>query len=105
MTFMPFNAPLKNKTCLMSGILMSLSLAKAGEADAAMVRTSAPNCFQEVILNMRGRRFLRAELAKRPRAKPVKSRRTRWRSEEHTSELQSPDHLVCRLLLEKKNKR
>src|SRR5258708_26919593 len=25
------------------------------------------------------------------------------RSEEHTSELQSPDHLVCRLLLEKKS--
>src|SRR5258708_23972585 len=31
-------------------------------------------------------------------------RNARWniRSEEHTSELQSPDHLVCRLLLEKK---
>src|SRR5438552_13953420 len=29
----------------------------------------------------------------------------RLRSEEHTSELQSPDHLVCRLLLEKKKKR
>src|SRR5207244_10034274 len=28
----------------------------------------------------------------------------RCRSEEHTSELQSPDHLVCRLLLEKKKK-
>src|SRR5258708_14039783 len=28
--------------------------------------------------------------------------RFRDRSEEHTSELQSPDHLVCRLLLEKK---
>src|SRR4051794_41189292 len=27
----------------------------------------------------------------------------RLRSEEHTSELQSPVHLVCRLLLEKKN--
>src|SRR5947208_6711339 len=27
---------------------------------------------------------------------------TAERSEEHTSELQSPDHLVCRLLLEKK---
>src|SRR5258708_33231208 len=27
------------------------------------------------------------------------------RSEEHTSELQSPDHLVCRLLLEKKNQK
>src|SRR5258708_13750397 len=32
-------------------------------------------------------------------------RRTRARSEEHTSELQSPDHLVCRLLLEKKKKK
>src|SRR5207244_11214233 len=29
-------------------------------------------------------------------------RRREDRSEEHTSELQSPDHLVCRLLLEKK---
>src|SRR5258708_22869695 len=32
-------------------------------------------------------------------------RRGAGRSEEHTSELQSPDHLVCRLLLEKKNTR
>src|SRR5438552_13311216 len=31
--------------------------------------------------------------------------RRRERSEEHTSELQSPDHLVCRLLLEKKKSR
>src|SRR5262245_62656420 len=29
---------------------------------------------------------------------------TEWRSEEHTSELQSLRHLVCRLLLEKKKK-
>src|SRR5690625_6542826 len=28
-----------------------------------------------------------------------------WRSEEHTSELQSRGHLVCRLLLEKKKQR
>src|SRR5258708_17942933 len=27
------------------------------------------------------------------------------RSEEHTSELQSPDHFVCRILLEKKRRR
>src|SRR5438552_10995286 len=33
------------------------------------------------------------------------SGKTWIRSEEHTSELQSPDHLVCRLLLEKKNNR
>src|SRR5258708_21421459 len=31
--------------------------------------------------------------------------RSHGRSEEHTSELQSPDHLVCRLLLEKKKHR
>src|SRR6266478_7991024 len=37
----------------------------------------------------------------RPPASPMP---TRWRSEEHTSELQSQSNLVCRLLLEKKNK-
>src|SRR5690625_6429803 len=31
--------------------------------------------------------------------------RSMWRSEEHTSELQSRGHLVCRLLLEKKKKK
>src|SRR5690625_5825670 len=31
------------------------------------------------------------------------ARRGRWRSEEHTSELQSRGHLVCRPLLDKKN--
>src|SRR5438552_8321145 len=48
--------------------------------------------------------------ARRARAPPAAIRRRaprlppprRPRSEEHTSELQSPDHLVCRLLLEKK---
>src|ERR1022692_1915994 len=33
------------------------------------------------------------------------SRSRNWRSEEHTSELQSPCNLVCRLLLEKKKNR
>src|SRR5947208_6748081 len=35
----------------------------------------------------------------------VRASFTYARSEEHTSELQSPDHLVCRLLLEKKKKK
>src|SRR5258708_14170672 len=35
----------------------------------------------------------------------ARARLRRRRSEEHTSELQSPDHLVCRLLLEKKKKK
>src|SRR2546422_8658708 len=38
------------------------------------------------------------------RRKMSLSRRSRRRSEEHTSELQSRLHLVCRLLLEKKKK-
>src|SRR5438876_4460439 len=49
---------------------------------------------------------------RRPPLRPSQSgpgpdgRAKRWtpRSEEHTSELQSPVHLVCRLLLEKKKK-
>src|SRR5205814_9310893 len=38
-----------------------------------------------------------------PRPWALRSRPARTRSEEHTSELQSLRHLVCRLLLEKKN--
>src|SRR2546426_8326218 len=38
------------------------------------------------------------------RAAPVLARLPPMRSEEHTSELQSPCNLVCRLLLEKKKK-
>src|SRR5256885_5579857 len=56
----------------------------------------------------RGRGEKRAR-ARRPAADPGERRRGRRRlpaprSEEHTSELQSPCNLVCRLLLEKKKK-
>src|SRR5207253_7499117 len=42
-----------------------------------------------------------------PDTNPVSNRSVQcpWRSEEHTSELQSRGHLVCRLLLEKKKKK
>src|SRR5205809_5520164 len=49
--------------------------------------------------------------SQRCRAQREQPRRSRWarqrweRSEEHTSELQSRLHLVCRLLLEKKKKK
>src|SRR2546422_5189076 len=53
--------------------------------------------------------LFRSKLKKRSASSPVESsmRETSWRlgrSEEHTSELQSRLHLVCRLLLEKKKK-
>src|SRR2546430_13417000 len=38
-------------------------------------------------------------------SKPTRLRWDNYRSEEHTSELQSQSNLVCRLLLEKKKKR
>src|SRR5438552_9809227 len=46
-----------------------------------------------------------AALAQRLEDQEIPERRGHPRSEEHTSELQSPDHLVCRLLLEKKKQR
>src|SRR5437764_11926239 len=58
-------------------------------------------------LNGRSRRTMAERPAARPSKNapvPVPSGDT-TRSEEHTSELQSPMYLVCRLLLEKKKKR
>src|SRR5437762_6002519 len=50
------------------------------------------------------RRDLRGARLRRARGSPLRRRATDpGRSEEHTSELQSPMYLVCRLLLEKKN--
>src|SRR5207244_12115351 len=50
------------------------------------------------------KRYKGVEIALRALAEARRARPevTLERSEEHTSELQSPDHLVCRLLLEKK---
>src|SRR5947208_11822041 len=51
----------------------------------------------------RGQQARRLQNVCRPGcSKGGKMAATGGRSEEHTSELQSPDHLVCRLLLEKK---
>src|SRR5437899_7438598 len=47
--------------------------------------------------------FLNAELERIKRPAIARERLVDTRSEEHTSELQSLRHLVCRLLLEKKN--
>src|SRR5207253_8597832 len=53
----------------------------------------------------RGRRRLGVGARRRAaRARAAVGGLYRARSEEHTSELQSRGHLVCRLLLEKKNK-
>src|SRR3712207_7412218 len=51
---------------------------------------------------MNGRPFQIASLTVRPKPSRVDFWITTSRSEEHTSELQSRQYLVCRLLLEKK---
>src|SRR5258708_13389774 len=53
---------------------------------------------------LRPGRLGRGRLSPPLRPRPIRRGRKGGlrRSEEHTSELQSPDHLVCRLLLEKK---
>src|SRR5436305_11733901 len=61
------------------------------------------------ISNPDRRRHGRPPARSAPRCRPASPpcapcRRRRGRSEEHTSELQSRPHLVCRLLLEKKKK-
>src|SRR2546426_4919225 len=57
---------------------------------------------QEVRFETTGRRDLVAAVTASGKIQPKK--KVDVRSEEHTSELQSPCNLVCRLLLEKKNR-
>src|SRR5438876_11637575 len=70
--------------------------------------TWSPGC-KKCGQNARGRGRPRPAVAKRPHRNPPGRYRAGGshgqspRSEEHTSELQSPVHILCRLLLEKKN--
>src|SRR5437899_12166577 len=59
--------------------------------------------FRSSALNAAGRRGTTCSFRSNPRTEPGRPS-TLVRSEEHTSELQSLRHLVCRLLLEKKNR-
>src|SRR5258708_29662199 len=61
--------------------------------DPELVQRLAARCADEPALH---------HLSPRARSAARRTRSDQCRSEEHTSELQSPDHLVCRLLLEKK---
>src|SRR3712207_8018658 len=69
-----------------------------GEADGVERRLNGGH-LGRVFLNPRGQKMLLDRLVR----KLVACRQER-RSEEHTSELQSRQYLVCRLLLEKKKK-
>src|SRR2546422_5498198 len=61
--------------------------------------------FGGVVVEVNGQRVRQAVIGARHRLVVVPDPAPAERSEEHTSELQSRLHLVCRLLLEKKKKR
>src|SRR5690606_40365968 len=68
---------------------------------AARLRSAG---FEPRIITVEGNTLLRVRVGYFPdgNAARAHARRLRERSEEHTSELQSRENLVCRLLLEKK---
>src|SRR5256885_9891752 len=72
--------------------------------DALPISQMSRDCERDSFFNLFGRRADRFVGAITLRRGGEINRRHRQRSEEHTSELQSPCNLVCRLLLEKKKK-
>src|SRR5438876_2386004 len=71
--------------------------------NACIVPTGIPTCLQIGLSTSRFTSPFSVECCCALLPKPANDRS--GRSEEHTSELQSPVHLVCRLLLEKKKKK
>src|SRR5258708_30790681 len=78
------------------GIVMVFGGILGGYAGAAIARRVNPKYVRWLVLGIAW--AMTAFFFLKTFAAAAASRR----SEEHTSELQSPDHLVCRLLLEKK---
>src|SRR5205085_12158305 len=76
----------------------------AGAADTIVVRHAAVNVGARSLTDWPKPASLLPALATSPDAVAFGEVYLTWRSEEHTSELQSQSNLVCRLLLEKKKK-
>src|SRR5690348_18072704 len=89
-------------TCLISVPFFFFNDTATTEIYTLSLHDALPICRRARRRERSARRDARRVAARgRPRAQVVPAAR----SEEHTSELQSPVHLVCRLLLEKKKKK
>src|SRR5207244_11355299 len=93
----PHSFPTRRSSDLRGALLAELDRPAISELAAANLPSSA-KAFRAVT-DAYAKRQAKAIITK----KEQDAKRKQMRSEEHTSELQSPDHLVCRLLLEKKN--
>src|SRR5947208_13013252 len=88
-TLFPYTTLFRSDRARPRAVLVDVARARGGPADGARV----------------ARRVLAGAARAVALVAAARVSVVRARSEEHTSELQSPDHLVCRLLLEKKKKR
>src|SRR5205807_2754409 len=91
-----------------SGTLSGSPVIRTATSNLSIVETEPDRCLvgriSVVISRSPSERGNRAGLDRAHRRAPLGCARSK-RSEEHTSELQSPCNLVCRLLLEKKKKK
>src|SRR6266511_5366594 len=91
---------LSSKSVMNSFLISTADMEYFDVNEIAWMRTSALGCLAQA---RKWARSLPCNLTCRPCASPAAQRICK-RSEEHTSELQSREKLVCRLLLEKKKK-
>src|SRR5258708_4722557 len=90
--------------CKLSRTILSFSSSLKRRRRPVSTTSSRSTWLLRLSLSIRTVLNTEPHLTRRPSAKGYGPAQVR-RSEEHTSELQSPDHLVCRLLLEKKKKK
>src|SRR5690348_17935761 len=74
--------------------LENIAVGHPAVAEAAVIGVAHPKWGERPLL----------VVVRKPGTELTRSAMLAFRSEEHTSELQSPVHLVCRLLLEKKKR-
>src|SRR5690348_18172538 len=91
------------KTMRAAIVVLGPLIAKYGQAEVSLPGACAIGS-RPVDQHIKGLRALGADIVVENGYIKARAKRLKGRSEEHTSELQSPVHLVCRLLLEKKNK-
>src|ERR1035441_7759185 len=94
-------AHMRNLPADAGGAALAAALRESVEVRAAAFAAQPAEFFAQMITRFDGQRVTRLEMLDMIKEHEM-THRAHMRSEEHTSELQSLRHLVCRLLLEKK---